>query len=138
MSATWHELISRVNGLKSKDAFNRVQTFVHLNGIQSVKRNPSVNNAADVLRLWQVRHKNTEITGVTIPGAPALIDNLMKMPPDAEVEQYGFTGEKLTGSIFFNSQTGEFLGDTIVERRAKSQQMLDLEAQLLSPSRKSA
>jgi hypothetical protein len=138
MSATWNELLSRVNGPTRKDAFNRVQRFVNLNGIQSVKRNPSVNNAADVLSLWQVRHKNTEITGVTIPGAPVLIDNLMKMSPDAEVEQYGFTGEKLAGSIFFNRQTGEFLGDTIVERRAKNQQMLDLEAQLLSPSRKSA
>jgi len=138
MSATWHELLSRVNGPIRKDAFNRVQRFVNLNGIQSIKRNPSVNNAADVLSLWQVRHKNTEITGVAIPGAPVLIDNLLKMPPDAEVEQYSFTGEKLAGSIFFNRQTGEFLGDTIVERRAKNQQMLDLEGQLLSPSRKSA
>jgi hypothetical protein len=44
----------------------------------------------------------------------------------------------LAGSLFFDHKTGAFLGDTIVERRAKSQETLDLEAQLLQPSRKSA
>lgn len=138
MSVTWSELVSRVDRLKFADAFQRVQTFVNWNDLHSARKKPVVNNAAEVLSLWQVRYKNTSITGVSIPGAPDLIRNLKRIPLDAEVEQYGFTGEKLAGSIFFDHETGEFLGDTIVERRAKSKEMLDLEAELLQPSRKSA
>ncbi|MGB6743571.1 MAG: hypothetical protein WBE38_07920, partial [Terracidiphilus sp.] len=67
-----------------------------------------------------------------------LLRNLKELPEDSEVEQFGFTGDRLAGSLFFDHGTGAFLGDTIVERRAKSQQMLDLEAELLQPSRKSA
>jgi len=138
MSVTWHDLLSRVDHLRSAEAFNRVQNFVNLNGLHQSRQKPDVNNAAEVLSLWQIRCKNTAITGVAIPGAPELIRNLTQMPPDAEIEQYGFTGEKLAGSIFIKRQTGEFLGDTIVERRPKSQEMLQLEAELLQPSRKSA
>lgn len=135
---TWHDLLLRIDRLGSAEAFNRVQNFVNLNGLHLLRQKPDVNNVAEILSLWQVRYKNTAITDVAIPGASELIRNLMQMPPDAEIEQYGFTGEKLAGSIFLERQTGEFLGDTIVERRPKSQEMLQLEAELLQPSRKSA
>jgi hypothetical protein len=124
--------------MKFVDAFSRIRTFVKLNNLQFICADSEVNHVAEVLSLWEVRYNNKDITGVNIPGAPVLIENLKQMLPEEEVEQYGFTGEKLAGSVFFNRRTGEFLGDTIVKRRAKTQEILDLEARLLHPSRKSA
>jgi hypothetical protein len=36
------------------------------------------------------------------------------MPPEAEIEQFGFSSKAIAGSIFFNRQSGEFMGETIV------------------------
>jgi hypothetical protein len=76
-------------------------------------------------------------TGI-VGGIRSLVERLRTMTPEAEIEQFGFTGKRFAGSVFFDCAGGEFLGDTIVERRAKSRQMLDLEAQLFQSSRKSA
>jgi hypothetical protein len=60
------------------------------------------------------------------------------LPPAAEIEQLGFTGKRFAGSVFFDRTSRDFLGDTIVEWRAKNRQMMDLKTQLFEPSRKSA
>jgi len=123
----------RLDRLKSAETNSRVRSLANLNGFKSVLKSPFLNHAAAVLDIWQLRHNNTDITGLVIPGAPFLIENLKRMVADAPVEQYGIHGKRRAGCIFFDHQTGEFLGDTIVERRAKSQQMLDLEDQLIDP-----
>jgi len=38
------------------------------------------------------------------------------MPPEAEVEQFGFIGKDFAGSIFFDPRSGEFMGETLVSR----------------------
>jgi len=133
MNAAWYELASRVDGSKYAETFARVQSLIHQSGFRRTGEKPAINHPDEVLSLWQTRHQITKITGMSIPGVHTLIENLQKMVPGQEVEQYGFTGDKLAGSLFFNCQTGEFLGDTIVERRPKSQAMLDLEDQLIDP-----
>jgi hypothetical protein len=36
------------------------------------------------------------------------------MAPEAEIEQFGFSGAAIAGSIFFDRESGEFMGETIV------------------------
>jgi hypothetical protein len=124
--------------VKHADAFERASGLIASNQLDYLPPKPVINSVSEVLSLWQVRQKITDMTGFAIPGAQILIQNLSKLSEDSEVEQFGFTGDRLAGSLFFDHKTGAFLGDTIVERRAKSQETLDLEAQLLQPSRKSA
>jgi hypothetical protein len=96
------------------------------------------NTAREVLGIWRTREKTSALSGVVIPGVASLNTKLSKLSPETPVDQYGFNTPSSAGSIFIDPATGQFLGDTIVKRRGKSQQMLDLEAQLFSPSRKSA
>jgi hypothetical protein len=136
--STWRQLLSRVDGVKYVEALHRADEFIRLNNLESVGQEPVINSAAEVLSLWQVRQKISLMTGVSIPGVQVLIRNLKELSKDSEVEQFGFTGDEQAGSLFFDRRTGAFLGDTIVARRAKSRQMLDLEERSLQPSRKSA
>jgi hypothetical protein len=138
MSSTWQELMTRMPTVEDAESIARVEAFIRLNNLQSVHPRSVVNRADAILDIWQVRHKNTSITGVPIPGISTLLHNLRRLPPDARVDQYGFTGNYLAGSLFFYRTTGEFLGDTIVERRPKSKKMLELESHILGSSRKSA
>jgi len=134
MTATLEDVETRLERLKSADTNSRVRSLANLNGFRSLfERGPHLNNVGAVLDIWQLRHNNTDITGLVIPGASFLIKNLKRMPADAPVEQYGFTGKSRAGCIFFDHRTGAFLGDTIVERRPKSQTMLDLEDELIDP-----
>ena len=138
MSGTWRQLLSRIDREKHPDALQRVEEFIRTNALETVRLKPAVCSASEILSIWRVREKNSGITGLSIPGARTLVQNLKTLSADSEVEQFSFTGGELAGSVFFSRKTGRFLGDTIVQRRAKSKQLLDLEAELLQPSRKSA
>ena len=96
------------------------------------------NAALDVLILWRTREKTSALGGLVIPGVASLNSKLSKLAPNALVEQYSFGNPSSVGSIFIDPASGEFLGDTIVPRRTKSQEMLDLDAELFGSSRKSA
>lgn len=133
MSKTVNDLLTHIARLRFAGEGSRVHSVETLSSFHSLLESPYVNNAGEALSVWQMRHQNADITGVVIPGAPALIANLKQLPPETEIDQFGFTGDKLVGCIFFHHQTGEFLGDTIVERRPKSQAMVDLEDQLIDP-----
>jgi hypothetical protein len=91
-----------------------------------------------MLSLWKTREKTSALHGLEIPGVSHLIARLSLLPASALVEQYNVDSESSAGSIFIDPATGDFLGDTIVERRAKSRRMLDFEAELLQSTRKSA
>jgi hypothetical protein len=131
MTATLDNVETRLNRLKSSGTNSRVRSLANLNGFKSILKSPVINNVAAILDIWQLRHNNTQITGVAIPGAPFLIHNLKRMPADAAVDQYGLHGKKRAGCIFLDHWTGEFLGDTIVERREKSSGIYALEAKLI-------
>jgi hypothetical protein len=45
-----------------------------------------------------------------------LLEKLRNLAPDAIVEQFGIAGSELVGSVFFDRESGHFLGDTIVTR----------------------
>jgi len=133
MSVLLADLDSRIDRIQDAESSLRVQSALHQRGARTVGEDALVNNASLVISIWQGRLETSKITGFSIPGAPGLIHKLAQMASDSQVEQYGFIGEKFAGCIFFDHQTGEFLGDTIVERRPKSQAMLDLEDQMIDP-----
>lgn len=138
MSGTWKQLLARVDSAQHADVLHRANELIRSANLESAAPTSFVNSVTEVLSLWQVRQKISHKTDFTIPGVETLIGNLKALPAESVVEQFGFTGDKLAGSLFFDRKTGAFLGDTIVARRPKSQEMLDLEAQMLQPSRKSA
>jgi hypothetical protein len=138
MSGTWRQLLSRMECNGPSGTLRRVKDFIRINGLETIRSKPAVHSVSETLGIWSVRAKNSRMTGVSIPGARALVQNLKALPADSEVEQFSFTGEELAGSLFFSRKTREFLGDTIIQRRPKNGEMLDLQAELLEPTRKSA
>jgi hypothetical protein len=91
-----------------------------------------------VLSLWKTRKKTSALSGLVIPGLSNLIARVGQLPLDTRIEQYNLEDGSSTGSIFFDPASGKFLGDTIMERRDKSQQMLEMETELFQASRRSA
>ncbi len=77
---------------------------------------PQRNAASEVLRLWETRLRNTVLTGRAIQGAAELVDELRKIPADAAVEQFGFSGSKRTANVFFDAATRALLGSVVVEQ----------------------
>jgi hypothetical protein len=138
MSRVWQQLLSRIDQDRHADALRRARQFLRSNGLKTVRSKPAVRRASEILSIWKVREKNSNLTGVSIPGVETLVRNLEALAADSEVEQFGFTGDEFAGSLFFDRKTRHFLGDTIVERQEKSKRTLDLEAELLEPTRKSA
>jgi hypothetical protein len=120
------------------NAAQRLLAVLDSQDLRPSSLNPVRSTALDVLRLWETREKTSALSGPVIPGVANLNAHLSQLPPNAPVEQYSFDTKLRAGSIFIDPATGEFLGDTIVERHPKSQEMLDLEAELFQPSRKSA
>jgi hypothetical protein len=80
---------------------------------------PVRTKAEEALRVWETRLRSVKFSGVSSQGIQALVKKLKRMPPESEIEQFGFAGEKIAGSIFFNPKTGEFMGETIVRAIAK-------------------
>jgi hypothetical protein len=116
----------------------RALAILESQDLEPSRLNPVRSTVDETFRLWKTREQTSALSGLLIPGVASLNDRLSKLPSNAQVEQYNFDTKSSSGSIFIDPATGEFLGDTIVERRAKSRQMLDLEAQLFQSSRKSA
>jgi len=116
----------------------RALAMLKSQNLEPSRLNPVQSSADELLSLWKTREQTSALSGLVIPGVASLNARLSKLPSNAQIEQYNFDTKSRSGSIFIDSATGEFLGDTIVERRGKSQQMLELEAQLFQPSRKSA
>jgi hypothetical protein len=138
MSLTVSALRRRLAKARPANAVRRSLELLDAQDLEPSRFNPVRNAALDVLILWRTREKTSALGGLVIPGVASLNSKLSKLAPNALVEQYSFGNPSSVGSIFIDPATGEFLGDTIVERRAKSQEMLDFEAQLFQPSRKSA
>lgn len=138
MNQSWQSLLTRIDGSRHPEAYSRVSALIQRNGLESISNKSVVNSASEVLSLWQVRRKNADAVGLSIPGIDLLIRSLSSLPGNSEVVQYGFVGEKLAGSLFFERKTGDFLGDTILEQHPKNQAILDMEARLMRHSRKSA
>jgi hypothetical protein len=138
MSMTIDDLQTLMNREAPSGARKRFRALFEDGSRSSFVVKPVRAKADETLRLWETRLKTSRLPPGSLRGIRSLVERLRTMRPGAEIEQFGFTGTRFAGSVFFDRASGEFLGDTIVERRAKSRQMLDLEAQLFRSSRKSA
>ena len=132
------ELLIRINREAPPGARKRFRALLEEGRTPSLVMKPVHSKADEALRLWQTRLITSGLPILSLSGIRMLVKKLGALPPDAEIEQFGFTGKTFAGSVFFDRASGKFLGDTIVKRRAKSPRMRDLEAQLLQPTRKSA
>jgi hypothetical protein len=138
MSLSNSTLRNRLIHSTPRGAADRALAILDSQEVEASKLNPVCNTAGDLLNLWKTREITSRHGGFVIPGLSDLNARLDLLPPSSQVEQYNFDSESSSGSIFIDSATGEFLGDTIVERHNKSQQMIEFEDQLFRPSRKSA
>lgn len=138
MSMNREELLSRIDGEATPGAKMRIRALFE-EAAEPLKRMTPVRGKADeTMRVWQTRLITSGLPILSLSGIRLLVRKLGTMQPDAEIEQYGLTGKEFAGSVFFDRASGEFLGDTIVKRRKKSQDMLKLDSRLIQPSRKSA
>jgi len=138
MSMSRDELLSRIEGDATPGAKRRIRSLFDDACSPSMTMNPVRSKASEALRVWQTRLITSGLPILSLNGIRMLVRKLGTVPPDTEIEQYGFTGKRFAGSVFFDGTSGRFLGDTIVKRHAKSQEMIALEDQLIRPSRKSA
>ena len=138
MTITMDDLLTLMNRKAPPGARSRFRALFEECREPSFAVRPVRGKADEALHLWETRLKTSGLPSGSLKGIRSLVERLRTMSPEAEVEQFGFTGKRFAGSVFFDVPSGEFLGDTIVERRAKSRQMLDFEAQLFQSSRKSA
>jgi hypothetical protein len=138
MSLSLSALRLRLAQSAQSAAARRALSVLKSEDLKTSRLNPVRSTASEVLSLWITRRKTSNLRGFVIPGVARLNSQLSQLAPNALVDQYNIENVTSVGSIFIDHATGEFLGDTIVERRTKSQEMLDLEAQLFQTSRKSA
>jgi hypothetical protein len=138
MSFSVSTLRLRLAQLSPSGDVHRALAMLESQDLEPSKLNPVRSTADELFRLWKTREQTSALSGLVIPGVASLNARLSKLPSNAQVEQYNFETKSTSGSIFIDPATGEFLGDTIVERRGKSQQMVELESQLFQSSRKSA
>jgi hypothetical protein len=138
MSMTMDELLALMNRQAPPEARRRFHALFEDCQKPSFAVKPVRGKADEALRLWKTRLKTSGLPSGSLRGIRSLVGQLRTLAPEAEIEQFGFTGKRFAGSVFFDCASGAFLGDTIVERRPKSRQMLELEAQLFQSSRKTA
>jgi hypothetical protein len=120
------------------DAARRATAILHSQKSTSSPLNPIRSAADKVLQLWKTREAISEHTGFQIPGVSAFNRQLERLSSDTEVDQCNLDSDLKSGSIFIEVSTGRLLGETIVEKRDKTNEVLELESALFSPSRKSA
>jgi hypothetical protein len=116
MSVSKQEILSRLELQEGSAALSRARLLLELSSTRPVSPTPVRINAAEALRVWETRLRTTWLTGPSTQGIQSLVEKLRQMEPDAEIEQFGFTGAAIAGSIFFNRQSGEFVGETIVDK----------------------
>lgn len=132
------DLLTRLNREAPPESRKRFRDLFEEVSTPSFAIKPVRGKAEETLRLWETRLKTSRLPSGSLKGIRSFVDRLRAMPPEADIEQFGFTGKRFAGSVFFDRATGKFLGDTIVERQSKSRQMVEIEAQLFQSSRKSA
>jgi hypothetical protein len=120
MSPSKQELLSRIESQAAPTISSRVRSLLKSNGVRSTSSTPVHAAAKELVSVWETRLNNSQSTGKPIQGAQSLIDRLRQIPPEAKVEQFGFIGNAFSGSLFFDSASGEFLGDTVVSRSIQS------------------
>jgi hypothetical protein len=138
MSMTMGDLLTRLNREAPPGSRKRFRAIFEEGSTPSFAVKPVRGKADETLRVWETRLKTSRLPSGSLKGIRSFVDRLRAMPPEAEIDQFGFTGKRFAGSVFFDRASGKFLGDSIVERRTKSRQMVELEAQLFQSSRKSA
>jgi hypothetical protein len=138
MSVTVDELLTRLNREAPPGSRKRFQALLEEGSTASFAVKPVRGKADETLRLWETRLKTSRLPSRSLKGIRSFVERLRAIPPEADIEQFGFTGKRFAGSVFFDRASGKFLGDTIVERHGKSQEMVEVEAQLFQSSRKFA
>lgn len=138
MRLTNAELQRQLGRTAPKADVQRALAMLACRNVKQSSLNPIQSTAAEVLQLWKTRERVSKHTGYRIPGVSGLIARLSRITADAKIEQYNLESDTSAGSIFIDFATGDFLGDTLVEKREKSREMLDLDAELFGASKKSA
>jgi len=77
---------------------------------------PTHTTATELLKVWEVRVRNTQITGRTLRGAKAFVQRLIALPPGTEVVLYSLQSPELVGLFFFEVHADTFVGLVLVER----------------------
>jgi|SRR5579863_10452131 len=138
MSLSRRELLRRAESGAAPGAMRRIRALFESPHKMSEKLEPVRTSADATLHLWRTRLITSGLPLLSLNGIRLLVRKLQTLPPDTELEQYGLTGPTFAGNVYFHSSTGEFLGDTIVKHHAKSREMLELDARISHPSRKTA
>ncbi len=74
----------------------------------------------EAAHLWEVRLQNSLSRKNRLYGAEALLKKLKAMTPQKQLEQVGFSGSGMTGNIYFESASGNFVGALMVKHANKS------------------
>ena len=138
MRLTNAELQRQLARIAPRPDVQRALAVLASRNVKQSSLNPIQSTAVEVLQLWKTRALISKHTGYRIPGVSGLIARLSTVAADAKIDQYNLESDTSAGSIFIDSATGDFLGDTLVEKREKSQEMLNLDAELFGPSKRSA
>ncbi len=110
-----------MNDIKSQ-VFDRLRKSHHRRDAQSIRAiiaaadveplpgTPRLVSASEIADIWTTRLANTSITGAQIDGARAFLPRLRRLAPGACLEQFSFKGPHSGGNLFFEPETGDFIG----------------------------
>jgi hypothetical protein len=81
--------------------------------MRCISDNPRRVKISEVLKVWKIRHKNTQITKHEIYGLPFLITALEELPPESVLDQIGIVGDELAGVFWCRIDNGKLVGAVI-------------------------
>jgi hypothetical protein len=110
MSFDKNLLLSKVTGPHVTEEMRRAKALIADEDTRPVSERVGVGPVSEVLSIWGTRLKNTAITGKEILGLRDLVSRLHSLGDATKLEQFGFSGPRSAGSLFFEHGTDEFVG----------------------------
>jgi len=78
--------------------------------VEPLPGTPRLVPVSQLYDIWTVRLANTQTTGAVIQGACSLLPRLRRFGPGSSLEQFSFKGTHGAGNIYFDPETGAFVG----------------------------
>lgn len=107
-------ILSRLAASEPSEIVDMARAFLSDETTRPVSGEPAHGKASQALALWKTRLAiATTVTHRPIHGAEPLVARLEAFPPDTDLEQIGFIGSGKGGVLFFDGESGEFIGVAI-------------------------
>ncbi len=116
-------LLSKLDQETDDDVVRAARAWLSRPDTKPVFEHPILTSAHEAFHLWRVRYKVALDKGHPLSGATSLIARLEALAPPKSLEQFSFSGPRISGSLFFEETSGKYVGAVLFDKLTAAKEL---------------